>query len=479
MLHGIKIAALGNKPVIAIGGGRLVTEGGDIGAGHITPARGISEAVRAHPDVKKGKVLVQTVLPHNWQLNTPINLLPHRDLTVTSGFSGLPGDGGLSEVYEVIQNPVANARYRQMTNMPYTGRHIKFIPDTRRSLQISQYPELSGVGLRRAWRLAQGQFTPSAITFGEPGSSLLRHAGNAVFGLPFYHSSDISPALTDEALEAMRESIHNPAQAKDVYSKFMRYLQEEGGNPEAAEYIRRGLLAADRGGKPYRPILLTGSSRGDFVAQRTMELDSLLRRHNLQGQFHPVPILGKNVDVTGRILQGTQLPRIADVPQGLYNSLRGAAAVNIASTGAGDLNELKGLGAPSLFDANQELIQNRELANPRLAGITSAQRNKLQQIKTYSWNKGAIQDIGHTSPQGMATYTNLDELVAKLKDPAFMDRKANLARAARYHRSAVVHKSRLGSALVEEAQRVARGSVPRAGGIVHALGNGLRRLARR
>ena len=498
-----KIAVFEGKPVIAVGGGRIVWPGEDTGSGHFMPAKAINEALEAHPDVRAGKVLVQPILAENWHLGRTARLAPHRDLSVVSGFSGIPGDFYWKTAPAgVTQSATARARYKDVIGQVGQGRVIKYVPDTRPRISIKELPGIimskykdivgqveqaraikhgprvsagigtsvsPGIGIRdipdvirvglkqthRAMGAVRDYFNPDVLTFGNPGQSFIGTLRDKLLGRPLFSSPKISPALTNEALAGIQEALNSKATAAELYGRFAEHL-DSIGNTQAAKYIRRGIEGARRAGREYKPILLTGSSRGDFVGQRAMDIKRLLRQHKLHGQYHVVPILGRGVDVAGQLADAAKLPKIPGIPAKLYNLLRGAAALNLASTGASDINEIKALGAPAMFDLNQLKIKYRELKN--LRNLTPEQVEQLRKVETYLWNLGNMQDIVNARAQGLAGYESLDEVIERLKDPEFMDKSKAMQRGRDYYSAALQAKQDMANKLVRAAKWEARKS---------------------
>jgi hypothetical protein len=442
---GIKVALHEGKPVIAVGGGRISLPGMDIGAGHITPAKGIYEALQKHPEVQAGKVLVQPVMPENFQIKDPIKY-PDRDLTISTGFSGLPEDRYAKSVPDPAYGPDAEtqAKFEQTIGKP-SGKFIQFVPDTQRAVTLSDAPSLVWAGIKnpiRAYHAVSQHFSPDVVRFGQAGYT----------PESFFKHQDISPALTDESLDSIRQTLSGKLNTARVYGQYAKWL-ESTGNQEGANYIRGRIQQATKTKRPFKPILVTGSSRGDYVAQKTLDTMQALREGGLHDQYDVIPLLGKNKDVTGPLLKDTGIPAIGGAPQSLYNKLRGTAALNIGSSGASDLNELKALPAPSIIPRLQRALRDQELA--KLPNLSPEHRKKLEDIDTEMWNAGGLQDIEHGKPHGMALYDGPSDILKVLKNPEFMDKVRSHRRATYHLQSAEMGKMRLADRLVEEAKRVA------------------------
>jgi hypothetical protein len=356
--------------------------GSEIGAGHSTPAKAIVEALARHPEVRAGKVVVQPVIPQNGTVAPGIAYPLHRrDLTVSTGFSGLPEDA--------YQLPHLRSIYdERILAAAVTGRFVQFLPDTQPRVTPSMMPGLMKRALldpELGWRASKRYLDPATIRFGE-GANLLP---------PFASYRDISPALTDEALRSIGSVLEGKLAPVVVYQAFAEHLKRIG-DQKAASYIIRGIQAADQNGDPYRPILVTGSSRGDYVALKALDTLQALREVGLTG-YSVIPLLGKNRATTGQLLKGSGLPLIGGAPQSLHAQLRGTALLNIGSSGASDLNELKALPAPSLIPRHQRQLRDRELW--QLTDLSVDERARIQHVDTELWNKGGMQDIERVAQQ--------------------------------------------------------------------------------
>lgn len=491
-----KIAAFKGRPLITVGGGRVITDFADTGSGHISPATAIYEALSEHPAVRKGNVLLQGLFPETLSLKKDIPYAKGvSDVGVFSGFSGLADDPIKWEGVPEGVDPAGYRRYLRATKHRVKNP-VRFISDTPVSpftldrvreivRQFSEDPRAAFTELRNVTRLTSmkdlprqtrkaittagrlgsrilDRYTPGSIEFGSAGTPLITPR-------KVMTASKISPALTNKALEGVHAALSareaalrgaSGVTAEQVYEEFAKHL-EGAGNKRAARYIRAGIDKARQAGRAYQPILVTGSSRGDYVAQKTVDLVNALRKHKLQDEFHVIPLLGRNINITSPLVKTVGIPPMPGTPPDLYNKLRGFARLNLASTGASDINELKALPAPALVHADQAKLKRREINNlvTRYNQIKhkfpKQARDLLESIATYVWNYGNIKDIERAQAAGLGTYRNAEEIVKYLKDPEFMNEAKNVQRARTMYDTAQKYKKDLADKLVTMAKREA------------------------
>ena len=431
------------KPVITVGGGRVYLPGRE-GAGHATHARGIIEALRAHPDVQSGKVIVQEVMQVTYQLEKLPEYM-YSDLVVGTGFSGLPGDhknyppeGFLPESAEAHNN------YKKL-NQFKTGRCLVFNPDSLREMNAEfTQPSSYLIYLRNAIRnfLAKRFYYRNCIFF-----------GNTSFQPISFAHYPVSPTITDSALTGIRAAYEDNDTA-EVFRKFATSIEKE--NPAAAQYILQGIANALASGHEYKPIMVTGSSGGNYVAKKTLDLIDTLKGTEEKKLYQLIPILGSGKKITGPLLDDIGLPKIDAVPQELYTRLRGAAALNLSSSGASDLGEMHLLPTSTMVPAPETQNTLRDSEIEALGNrITPEWRASLKNVNTGWGNIGNLQGLAASKPHGIRIYTCSQEILAALRDPDFMNKEKNRERAQAYLKLTLEAKADLANRLITTAYECA------------------------
>jgi hypothetical protein len=440
--HQLYHEPLTRKPVITIGGGRIKTEGGDTGAGHITHATALTEALQNQSAVRSGDVLLQSVMPNTHA----IPKLPehgYSDLTVTTGYSGLPKDRFDPHFLpETIAPESMTPEQRAYTGLKglRTGKHVHFTPDTPFVFNAilaepkSIWQRLSNM----VGNLGRKRLYYNTVLFGNK---------KLISPMPFAHYST-APTFTNKALAGIQAAHADTRPTSEIFEDWAKTMEKD--NPEAAAYVRKGIADASAAGREYKPILITGSSRGDYVAKKTLDLAGALKGQPEEHTYHLIPILGARKNITGKLFENTGLPSIGGLPPDLYSKLRGAAALNVASSGPGDLTELRALATPTVVPLGHEQLRDAEI---EMLGdrITPLEKQQLATIETEKWNLGGLQDLHTEQPAGMKLYRNADEILVALRDPKFMDRAAHKRRALHYLQEAINAKADLAGRFIREA----------------------------
>jgi len=431
------------KPVITVGGGRVALPGVE-GSGHLTQAQGLLELIQAHPDVQSGKVIVQAVMPITFQLDhLPKHM--YSDIVVLAGFSGLKGDSehAIPKGF-VPQSQEGYSDYKKLKQLNYS-RRIVFVPDSIRedNKALTEY-----TGIKRLLRsirnyLAKNFYYRDGILF-----------GNLSFQPKSFVHYPLSPAITDAALAGIRAA-HEKSDTATAFGDFASAIEKE--NPEAAQYIRNGIAKAASANREYKAIMVTGSSRGDFVAKKTLDLIDTLKDTAEEKQFQILPILSLGKNITGCLLDGTGIPKIGSVPRELYSKLRGIAALNIASTGANDMGEMYLLPTSAMFPSPSAQNTLRDTEIEALGNrITTEQRVGLKTVNTAQYNLGNMQGLLYSKPHGMKLYDDSKEILTALRDSAFMDKEKNRIRAKKNIEITAEVRTDLANRLIELAYQCAR-----------------------
>lgn len=454
--------------------------GVDTGAGHVTPAKAIYEALAAHPAVQSGEFRAdialrtmnqqkldawraktspsqQTFNPGTWfekdwlnpfQLERGSNPFTnhgerHALMTLDSGFGAHLDTGGVG------------ARSPEFTSNP-AGR-IGFVPD----------PVGGQLGLDKR-RLIFGTQQPKTrpadmITFGGPKAPDANSLAYNVLEHFDYH-----PALSEGVLTAARKHLEKPEVAHSVLGDLGQRLRA-GGDAASADLLEQSLAS----GKHF--IGVSGSSRGDLVASRAAELQAALKAKGLQDKFQVVAMMAKAKDNAAdgthqllknfpEVLQLGHTDKIYGAGKGSENMYRllNAMKYHWGSTGASAQGEAGLMSVPTGFVTDYEAGKSRMFDAFKNQGVELPEgtRKLLDDVKLNDWNASAIADIKsrlHGSGAGMDSVNHVDELMPHLekllKDPNSMDMTA---RAKLNLEKAVANKRSLADLVVEQARKLRR-----------------------
>jgi len=443
----------------------------DIGAGHVTPARAIHEALQSHPAVRSGEFVSDIALremDHNAVSNLETRLgrklstkdvfryassrkfqkpiIPesiaahgrrHAVVTVDSGF-GLNTMGGVYRKPGFSYNP---------------DGVIGFVPDSKSKINYG-----------------------SRILFGAPSGTKTKNYGLMTFGTPgdiqrgmFERVSHypVHPALSDDVLNmaSQRAGTHSEAVRSNTWTNLAQKL-EDAGDKNGANTLRQAL--ADK----KKIITITGSTRGDYVAQRAAVMDRIMSKNpEMAKRIQIVNMLGSQHEgsLTKSILGDAKNPMVnigdtrkyfgkAMGSSSLFDIIN-ASDLHYGSTGASAYAESNMSRTPSRFITNykpwrQSLLNTLKRKKVQL---TSADHSIIKFVDLDDWNEGTLKEIrASAGKKGIGPaddYRGIKRMMTDLLDGKIKPREQE---AASYLRMARESKAQMADVIINRAREVSR-----------------------
>jgi len=292
----------------------------DTGAGHIAPAEAIIQALESHPDVgytKDKKWILDTALRGGkyGDHNNPYLTQGKRDKAfgvIDTGFgplsSGLPPGMKLNEP-EFSMNPFGKL-FVETDPIPSHGiPHISALHGVSGSETFRDTPIATFGGKRRK---SHAKVNPKIDAYNKESPSLIyrtfKKMVNSLAGKydPVIHASDtVSPYISNATYDT------NQALINAVKNK--SFNQQDVLKQIAINHPEYAPLIEDAIAKNKRIALITGSSRGDVVAQKTQELLDHLKQNKID-DVQVISVLGERLTPTMQRLRND-----ASIPPELRN----------------------------------------------------------------------------------------------------------------------------------------------------------------
>lgn len=457
----------------------------DVGAGHVTPAKAIHEALQQHPAVRSGEFQSDIALramdanavsnykgkgfglgqllnrKDNLSMQTPFalqNLAQHGNrnslVTVDSGFgaSAAHGAGGLW-----WRKPEFNVN---------PSGQVGFFPDSTNRIGNDLRVIMHG-------HPADVHKKMPLIGFGQPSKMDAKGFGRMAH-------FPVHPAIQDSVLNLAESRLDNAPPAKEVWAQTAANLRNKGFHGEA-DAIQN---AIDKGKKM---IAVTGSSRGDFVPQRINEITKALAKDpSLAERIQLIGLMGSQhgEGTAAKLMQGSgaiALPNTGkffqDGSKGLFDMIN-ASDAHYGSTGASAFAEANLSRTPSYFVTDYGSMRDRMLKGLQDSGHTMSpdELTALKSLDLDKWNNGTISEV-KKGLRGLNSANTGEEFVNHLRGILDGSKPADrVSHAADYLRQAREGKAGLADELVNYARQVRKtttGKMTRrlgAGGLMAALG---------
>lgn len=466
--------------LIMVTGGRVTPPVNliDIGAGHVTPARAIYEQLAKHPAVRSGEFTADMALREMnprmdyskfktgfkfpWDVMRIFKNKKYQTPIVGSqgpgAHAGVTFDTGFGATHAIDYS----GAWRSPSFTMNPDGIVGFLPDSadtinggRRFLFGSKTPR------HTAGLFTFGLPTPIAVDDSSPQS---RIQGDGRFNRLAHY--DAHPAIQDNVLDLASKRLSNPLTDKSRSAIWTTLAQklEDAGDKGSADTLRQALA------QKRKMLLLTGSSRGDFVAQRARELHKLLAKHpEMANKVQIVNMLGSSLDsdLTRKLLHGTSsMVNVGDTRKYFGNAqgssslfdLLNASDLHWGSTGASAFAEANLSRTPSGFVTHYNPWREKlkSFIGKHNIRLDENDRRALDIINLDQWNAGTLREIDQAAGKGgifpaRKASDMLRYLDAMSKGTAIADRTGE---AQRYLEMARSGKADMIDKLVQHAREI-------------------------
>lgn len=448
---------------VSVSGGKLKPPlyDTDIGAGHSTPAQAIWEALSQHPDVQNGKYKLDKapfIRTHEGTHQHPLNSqFKHHAAHIDTGF-GVPFKGWNGQFVDpnFTVNPEGFMTFKPdpVPNNVAELQGGNWIHDTVPARYFSQLP---------------------LITYG-PDARVGESIYPRVENFP-----DVHPALTDKVLQSAQQRLAQPIDKAQVLQGWAQKARLNGD-----EHMAR--LAEDALAKNKSILTISGSSRGDAVAQRAYDTYQRLKQLGLHDQVQIVALMGRNhhldpeLGAGGRMLQRMGLPIIQHpkMDQQDFLNAQDIADLHWGSTGASSFGESLLSSTPTGFSTNYTALRDAEIENvvkSELADIAHQQAmgkitpesaaamkarldsniQEMRGIDLDSWNKGTmrwIKNMHQKGTPGIYEINTADDAIKRLNEARQLDKNLVRQRAAQNLEKSVAAKKSIANHVINHANTV-------------------------
>lgn len=465
----------------------------DVGAGHVTPANGIFEALQNHPAVRSGEFVVDKA----FREMDPMAVAEHYNNPNAKPFiNPINGRGKRFQKPLALQNIGQHGKNHAlmmvdsgfgassaMDHVPMWGIKPEFSVNPRGV--VGFVPDSRSGNLGQNLRVLFGS-RPSNIRHPMGIVSFGHHntiQGLDSLGLERVGHYKVNPAIQNSVLDLARNNLNNPKDPTSVWNDLASRM-ETAGHPQEAAKIRQAL------GEGKHMVAFTGSSRGDYVAQRINSHMNALKtmRPGMVDKIMPVALMGSSFDdnLANSLLKNINTIRIPDTRKLYPNGSAGlfdiidASKMHYASSGASANAEAQLSRTPMRFIDNYGTWKENLDRLARQHGIKRSPIAQMEHdiVDFDKWHSGFLNEVKNRHlGQGVGPGTHnlhfvrdMDKLIAG-KVP--MDRTQA---AKKFLSMAEGSKARLADDLINRARMLKTDTTKRmfnrmgAGGLMAGIG---------
>lgn len=449
-----KAKKLVDSNTIGVTSGRLNAPivSSSIGGGHEAPMEAIYEALKNHEAVRSGEFNVNKLLRANEGMKEVFHHGGERPsnnwlATVETGFGGTMGTlGGMGKFKS---SPVYHNPYGQML----------FLPDA--PPKDTFFKLLHGLKNSNILDRSIGQAGKDLITFGPDYHGDYRDDVR-VFNSPVAH-----PAIADETINNAEKRLASGVNREETLHKLIE-VAEKGGDQRTADVLKKTLA---EGKKIYT---ISGATRGDQVASRTVELLDALKKNKMHDNAVILSLLGENkgtpIESLLNNLEGVaSMPKL---PRDLFINAQNIGHAHWGSPGASSQAENMMSPIPTATTVKTGPERMREIDMLRQSGVTDEKLiDKLMHVDMDNWSPGNKRWLEQRSKHksGVGAINTADDFVDFIKKTEGLPKEQLIARARDYMAESREMKARMADAIVNRA-RLAKKMSQKGATIANMLG---------
>ena len=448
--------------LVSITGGHLKQpiHPSDTGAGHITPAEELMNILQDMPEVRSGKVNLQSII----QRVDPSGKL----VGESKAFNRATGKIEKSEAKKLLKGLTLDSTFG-VVGLPHEGaggfKGWKTLPGYKLN-------PLGHIGVAADPAASKRKFMQilniGGAAGGIPSKSLADYAteknkyitygpsGKEVHG---FNSPEMSPFTSKETMASASAHLKAPLDKKQVLQELINHSLKEGDHKSAA--ILQDVLHNNK-----KLLVISGSSRGDYIAPKTIELLKHLRETGREGEFGVLALMANaKSSPLHSLIEGTNAASVGKLDRDLYTKARDIAHGHWSSTGAAGLTEARHSPAPTAFELKSHKYKKIEFEY--LKQLLQAERDPAKKaelgkfldahtaVDLDAWNNEHKKWLNSGVDHGLKGVDNAAEFLAHADHMALPENKTMInSRVARNLENSVKAKQNLMEYVREELKRM-------------------------
>jgi hypothetical protein len=229
---------------------------------------------------------------------------------------------------------------------------------------------------------------------------------------------DINPLISRNVSQAAQEKLHKGVQREEILKKLIAKAEEAGDHRSLK--VLKDTLENNK-----KLFVVSGASRGDFVAQRAVELEKMLKERGHDN--HNILALmagGKGTPAEALLNANDRTATMGKLDQSLFTDAQDLGDVHWGPAGGQSMSESSLSRTPFAFNTNNAELRDREIANitknMRATGKTEEEIAEavggMRIVDLDNWNPGNIDWVKNMPPEeGMVGVRGAGDVIALME----------------------------------------------------------------